>query len=76
MRQRIAACAAQEGVTNDINKWVNAVIWNVPDYSWVAAWDSAEVAKPGEDHGADPGVITDGMILAVIQPMVNPPVEE
>ena len=70
MRQRITACAAQEGVTNNINNWVNAVIWQLPYWEWVNAWDAAEVENPGEDHGANPDVITDTMILGRVQPLV------
>ena len=71
LRQRLTACAAQEGAT-DPPRWVGAVIWTLPQADWVAAWDSAEVANPGEDHGANPAVITDAIILATIQPMVTP----
>ncbi len=66
LRQRLTACAAQEGVT-DPPRWVNTVAWTLWGNDWIAAWDSAEAADPGGDHGADPAVVTDQMILSVIQ---------
>lgn len=66
LRQRETACAAQEGVT-DPPKWVNTVAWTLVASDWIAAWESAEAANPGGDHGADSAVVTDQMILSVIQ---------
>ena len=66
LRQRITACAAQEGAT-DPPRWVNAVIWTLPQSDWIAAWASMEAADPGGDHGANEAGVTDGMILAAVQ---------
>lgn len=71
LRQRLTACAAQEGAPNP-PQWVNANIWPMPTSEWIAAWNAAEVGDPGGDHGANEAAITDAMILAVIQPMLNP----
>lgn len=70
LRQRITACAAQEGAS-DPPRWVNAVIWSLPGSDWIAAWASAEAGNPGADHGANEGVVTDGMILAAVQPRLS-----
>ncbi len=72
LRQRITACAAQEGA-DDPPRWVNAVIWTLPADDWRAAWESAEAANPGADHGADEACVTDGMILSAIQPRTSAP---
>jgi hypothetical protein len=72
MYTRVAQCAASEGETEP-DSWasMHARIWAAsPD--WDAAWESALVSHPeeGYDPGADEGVITDGMILATVQPMI------
>ena len=71
LRLRITACAAQEGAS-DPPRWVNAVIWTLPQSDWIAAWASAEAGDPGGDHGANEGAVTDAMILAVVQPRLTP----
>jgi hypothetical protein len=71
MTERVAACAAQQGQELPHRWWAeqNAYTWaSAP--GWGAKWDSA-VAGGVEHPGADPAVITDGDILAVIQPMVT-----
>ena len=45
---------------------------------WSEAWESAIASHPPEDFpdydpGADPGVITDGMVLSQVQSMIAPP---
>ncbi len=72
LRQRITACAAQEGV-DDPPRWVNAVAWALPQADWLAAWASADAANPGADHGADEAVITDQMILSSVQAKIQLP---
>lgn len=55
--------------------WVqeNRYIWaSSPD--WAAAWDSA-LAGGNESPGADPAVITDGMILSTVQALLGLPEE-
>jgi hypothetical protein len=74
---RVAACAADEGYVGDPIEWARQNMWAVVSAAdWVAAWDSAratssENANP--NTGARDDVITDGMILAVVQPMVATP---
>ena len=70
LRGRMTACAAQEQVS-DPQKWVTRMCWTIPGSDWVAAWDYAENTNPGADHGANPAVITDQMMLSAIQPMVT-----
>lgn len=67
LRQRITACAAQEGASNP-PQWVNAVMWTLPTSEWIAAWASMEAGDPGGDHGSNEAGITDAMIIAVVQP--------
>jgi hypothetical protein len=64
--QRCTAAAAQEGVTEP-DRWINGKRWHLPTSEWVAAWESAEAANPGDDHGADPAVVPDPMILSRVQ---------
>ena len=68
--ERIAACAAQEGVLGSALDWAWANTWQLAGTpGWEAAWDYAEqVGIP--NIGSDEGVITDGMILAAVQPAV------
>ena len=67
MRQRVAACAAQEGEKAPENwAYTTSYLWAATP-GWDPAWASAEPANPGADHGANPGVITDGMILSAVQ---------
>ena len=70
-RARVTACAAQEGAPNPA-QWVGGYIWSLPTSEWIAAWASAEAGDPGGDHGANEAVITDAMILAAVQPRINP----
>jgi hypothetical protein len=71
MIQRVAACAAQQGQTEP-HWWAtqNGYLWAAAP-GWGAKWDSA-VASGIAEPGKDPAVITDGDILAVVQPMVSP----
>lgn len=76
LRNRVAACAAQEGAANP-ESWAqqNSLLWAASP-GWSEAWEYAEAVNPGDDHGANEGVITDDMVLAAIQPLVKPPVAE
>lgn len=76
---RITGAAAQEGHP-DPNGFVRDSIWFIvaKDTGWAAAWDYARdnaTADDNPDTGARPGVISDAMILAVVQPMIPPPTE-
>lgn len=75
LRARIAAAAADEGYPEDPVVWATQNVWHVvsEDSGWVAAWDSAR-ANPSNNANPDTGVrddvITDAMILTVVQPMI------
>lgn len=77
LRHRVAAAAADEGLAGDPVAWAMTNIWQiVAAGDWVAAWDSAQASASNNfnpDTGARDDVITDGMILAVVQPMVQNP---
>lgn len=72
---RVAACAADEGVPSNPLMWAQQNIWAVvtADTGWSAAWDSARANSSDNynpDTGARDDVITDSMILSVVQPMI------
>jgi hypothetical protein len=85
MKERMRAAVTQQqylgntpNIASDVSLWVdqNRYVWaSSPD--WGAAWDSALAAHPPESEpdyepGKDPGVITDGMILATVQKLGMP----
>jgi hypothetical protein len=77
LRNRLTACAAQEfknagQPTKEPGNWVNDNIWIIcAAAGWGAQWESGQAAYPGlADVGEREDVITDGDILASIQPMV------
>jgi hypothetical protein len=78
--ERVAACAAEEGYKDDPTVFARNNIWQIiATGNWDAQWDSAkasETVNVNPDTGARDDVITDGMILSVVQPMVNPPPED
>lgn len=68
LRRRLIACAADEDKSQP-DAFIAARIWTIATSpGWAAAWDSA-LAAGLIDPGVRNEVITDGMILAVIQPM-------
>lgn len=74
MQRRVAACAAQQNAPGDPYQWTveHKYQWAASP-GWGAAWDSALASHPDDpeyDPGADPAVITDGMILAQVQAML------
>jgi len=71
MQRRVTACAATEDYAGDPVQWTydNRYGWAAAP-GWAAAWDSA-VAGGIADPGADPAVITDGMILSQVQGMLG-----
>jgi len=83
MRNRVAMAYADEsdpGYHPDVSgspyAWSNgnAAYWaSAP--GWAEAWESA-LANGVENPGADPGVITDAMILSQVQAMVTEPAKE
>lgn len=71
LRDRIAACAATEGVIDPHpTTWADQHQWQIAaSPGWGDAWAHAtasEVTSPGSNEG----VITDQMILAAVQPLV------
>lgn len=74
LRLRIAACMAQEynGPRHPLEN-TDQLMWNIcSSPGWGEAYEyaiSTEVDNPGDD----PAVISDGMILAAVQAIVNPP---
>lgn len=77
MNQRLTAAAAQEGKnTASPGSWVSKNIWTLAaSPGWSEAWESAE-AGGVTDPGANEAVITDGMILASVQPLPADPAPE
>lgn len=74
LRLRVAACAAQEGAARDgadPDAWAHA--WRrdwASGPGWDTAWESGLASGiPSGEIGGRPDVITDGMILAQVQPM-------
>ena len=70
MQRRVSACAAQQNAPGDPWAWMwdNRLGWAAAP-GWGAAWASAGAAG-NPDPGADPAVITDGMILTQVQTML------
>lgn len=76
LRQRIAACAAQEGYDGNPLEWVDSHIWQIASskQEWIDAWAYAvdtETPNQNPDTGARNDVISDAFILSVVQPMLN-----
>jgi hypothetical protein len=66
IRLRCAACAAVERIPNPENWAYRSSLLLAAQPGWSEAWESA-VAAGNEQPGADPAVITDGMVLAAVQ---------
>lgn len=66
---RMTAAAAEENKTPPYDGWVRQRVWDLAATpGWATAWGSA-LASGIVDPGSSEGVITDGMILAAVQPM-------
>jgi hypothetical protein len=72
LRERIAACAAVEGITYPHpTEWADHHQWQLAaSPGWGDAWAYA-LASDTADPGADEAVITDGMILAAVQEILG-----
>lgn len=71
LMRRVTACASTEGETNP-EAWARDHRWQYAAApGWGAAFASAE-AGGNPDPGADPAVVTDGMILSQVQAMLAP----
>jgi hypothetical protein len=72
LRQRIYACAANQGIDNVV-MWVDQWVWQIvgADDAWVQAWSAAALATSGTldtpRRGWDAAVISDAMILARVR---------
>ena len=74
--ERLYACAAQQGAGDPNNWWVYERRYQIAaSPSWAEKVDSWLAANPdgGDGWAHDQAVISDGDILAVIQPLVSPP---
>lgn len=74
LTQRCVACAAQEVPDGtDPVSWVGLNIWLLcAQPGWSEAWESADAAAGvNQDHGANEGVVTDGMILSATQALLG-----
>lgn len=68
LRSRIVACCAQEGNPEALT----VVLWPVCCASDVEAAYASALAANNPDPGGDESVISDGMILANVQPNLPP----
>jgi len=68
--RRVIACVAAEGIVNP-EQWSRDQMWYLAsDPGWVEAWAYAkdnETLDDNPDTGARPGVISDAVILSVVQ---------
>lgn len=74
LRDRVMGCAAQEGHT-DPRGFADRNMMRIvaSDSAWVASWDYAAAeynVNQNPDIGARTDVISDGMILSQVQPLV------
>jgi hypothetical protein len=67
---RVSASAAQEGGLPEPDPWVHEHRWQIATSPGWAAKAAAAIDAGNTEWGKDPAVITDGDILAVVQPMV------
>jgi hypothetical protein len=84
MRERMFAAAVQQEHLGSVRLAPDPLAWVANERylwasspGWGAAWDSALATHPPEtepdyEPGKDPGVITDGMILATVQALGAP----
>jgi len=75
LMSRVVAAAADEGQA-DPQAWVQPRIWKIVshDSGWADAWDYARETATldhNPDTGARPGVISDQMILTVVQAVIE-----
>lgn len=70
LHQRLAACAAGEGVDDPVS-WANARAWKFATQpGWADAYQSA-VFSFIDRPGWRPGAITDAMILTAVQAVIT-----
>lgn len=71
MSNRVRACYAQEG--GDASALPADLLWTVAGAADIEAAYASAIAADNPAPGADPAVITDGMILGVVQSHVPAP---
>lgn len=78
LRQRIAACAAKEGLTEPHpTQWADKHQWQLAATpGWEEAWQYAREVGEVERLGLSDVVVNDTMILSAVQPLVGTPNEE
>ena len=76
-QERVHACAAQQGSAQPV-QWAYDNRYHVASApGWAEAVDYwLNVNGGGDGWATDQACITDGMILAQVQPMINPPPPE
>jgi hypothetical protein len=72
LRGRVTACCADEGVENAEEVAFN-MMWTVATADDIAAAYASALAANNPDPGGDETVVTDGMILGVVQAHLPPP---
>jgi hypothetical protein len=68
---RITACIAQEG-REEPEALMSSIRWPVATAADIEAAYASALAANNPNPGGDPSVITDGMILANVQPNLPP----
>lgn len=81
LQSRITAALADEGYEGDPTEFVRTHIWEIVAKSteWATNWQYAveqSTVNDNPDTGVRNDVISDAMILSVVQPMVNPELQE
>lgn len=72
LMRRVAACAVAEGLREDPVAWASSHMWVLSaEPGWAAAYESA-VTSGDASPGGRADVITDGMILSSVQPLLSP----
>ena len=71
--QRVMGCAAQEGEWANPGAWMSQHIWAVASAPEIEQAYKYALDQDNPNPGGDPGVITDAVILAHVQPLINPP---
>lgn len=68
---RVAACYATETRSANAETWANMHMWEVASAPGFGDKYAYAIANNNDAPGKDTSVITDGDILAVVQPMIQ-----
>jgi hypothetical protein len=71
--QRVNACVAQEGEWQNPYGWTGQHMWAISIANDIEDAYAYALSVDNPDPGGDEGVVTDGMILAKVQSLMNPP---